>query len=83
MLNEINIDANINETDVMLNYNGQLKDVEKAVNSALLGLMVSGEANKQWFLENVLEALGCDLDEINVTLGGSNTHPAWSPGNLV
>ena len=38
-------------------------DVDKALELALEGLTIDGAHHKQWYLEEIVKALGCDVPE--------------------
>jgi len=70
----------------MRNYDVSLDDVlnmepsaEKAIQLAVYGLCTDGGHHKQWFLEQILEALGIDPREPSKALTEDGYEP-WEPG---
>jgi hypothetical protein len=53
-------------------------DIELARSHALAGLLVDGAHHKQWYLEQILLALGTNLDELRIQLDAENYR--WHEG---
>ena len=68
----ISTSPNYDETEAMPN------GPQKAIEYAIHGLLTDGGHHKQWILEEVLKALGVNLDELRVELQTDGYD--WEPG---
>ena len=55
------------------------KDLERAVSLGIEGLLVDGLVHKQWYIEQVLGAIGVDLEKLR-TQALEQGHDCWWPG---
>ena len=53
-------------------------NVNKAISLAMDGLCTDGEHHKQWYLEQILKALGVNLKELNTKMQEDDY--AWESG---
>ena len=59
----------------------QTDDIERAIELIKEGLCTEdGGHHKQWYLEQIAEALGYDLQDLRREIMSERTEEAWEPG---